>query len=96
MKVFALILAALAVGTVASLAHSQERQVAEKDKKWTCTVPSHAQLISAHYTGGKWANIHIAPFNSGGSYQATRDGDVAKGVTANGTEFTCTVASPSS
>lgn len=88
---FAFSLTVLAVCSLTTPVLAQQAQADEKDKKWTCAVPSHVQLISAHYTGGKWASIHIAPFSSGGSYQVTREGDVAKGVTANGTEFVCTV-----
>ena len=57
-------------------------------KKWVCTVPSHAQLISYSYDGGNWANIHLAPYSSGGSYRVTKSGAEATGTTGNGTPFT--------
>jgi|APDOM4702015118_1054815.scaffolds.fasta_scaffold01614_5 hypothetical protein len=84
--------AGLAALIVVGAAAAQEKQPAEKPKKWVCSIPSGVQLISYHYTGGDWANIHIAPFNTGGSYRVKRDGDdKVVGTTANGTEFVCTL-----
>ena len=68
---------------------AQKQDEKQPEKKWVCTVPSHAQLISFYYTGGDWAQIHIAPYSSGGSYKVTKVDGVATGTTANGTEFTC-------
>ena len=65
-------------------------QKQDGSKKWICTVPSDAQLISYRYTGGNWADIHIAPFQSGGSYRiAKKDDTMVTGTTENGTPFTC-------
>jgi hypothetical protein len=56
--------------------------------KWTCTAPG---LVSATYTGGKTAFVHLSGFSSGGYYNATQsaDGKSATGKTQNGTAFTC-------
>lgn len=90
--------ARMAIATLlVSSALAQGQQPAETPKKWVCSIPSGVQLISYHYTGGDWANIHIAPFNSGGSYRVKREGDErVVGMTANGTEFVCTVEAPKS
>lgn len=83
----------VAFAAVATLSFVGVAVAQEKPKKWVCTVPSGVHLISYQYTGGDWASIHIAPFNSGGSYRVKRDGDdKVVGVTANGTEFVCTLA----
>ena len=64
------------------------KQVPEKvvAKKWVCEAPN---MISFDYSGGAWANIHLSPYSSGGSYQVVKDGSTATGVTANGTKFVC-------
>jgi hypothetical protein len=59
---------------------------AESQGAWKCTAPG---LISGSYDGGTSAYIHLQGFSSGGSYAVTKNGNVATGVTANGTRFTC-------
>jgi hypothetical protein len=54
--------------------------------KWSCSAQG---LVSGSYSGGDWANIHIQPFSSGGSYRVQKNGNIATGVTANGTPFRC-------
>jgi hypothetical protein len=55
-------------------------------KSWKCSAPG---LVSGSYAGGATAYIHLQGFSSGGTYSVTRKGNVATGVTANGTRFTC-------
>lgn len=57
------------------------------EAKWVCTAQN---LASARYTGGDWANIHLAQYSSGGSYKILEKTElVAKGVTKDGTPFEC-------
>ncbi|MFT0859701.1 hypothetical protein [Ancylobacter sp. G4_0304] len=53
---------------------------------WTCEAPG---LRTAKYDGGAKAYVHLDGFSRGGNYAVTRKGNVATGVTANGTSFTC-------
>jgi hypothetical protein len=55
-------------------------------KSWKCSATG---LVSGSYDGGATAYIHLQGFSSGGTYSVTRKGNVATGVTANGTRFTC-------
>jgi hypothetical protein len=75
---FAAVLAASAVILFAAPAESQGA--------WKCSATG---LISGSYDGGSSAYIHLQGFPSGGSYAVTKNGNVATGVTANGTRFTC-------
>ncbi|MES2280366.1 MAG: hypothetical protein V4542_03055 [Pseudomonadota bacterium] len=57
------------------------------EARWVCTAQN---LASARYTGGDWANIHLAQYSSGGSYKIIEKTElVAKGVTKDGTPFEC-------
>lgn len=57
--------------------------------KWQCSAQG---LVNAHYTGSNHAKIHLKGYRSGGKYAVTKNaaGTEAKGVTGNGTPFTCT------
>lgn len=59
---------------------------AQSGKQWKCSAPG---LVSSSYTGGSTAYIHLSGFATGGTYPVTKKGNVATGVTANGTKFTC-------
>lgn len=59
---------------------------AQSGKAWKCSAPG---LVSGSYSGGSTAYIHLSGFSTGGTYPVTRKGNVATGVTANGTKFTC-------
>jgi len=59
---------------------------AQSKSTWKCTAPG---LVSASYNGGSTAYINLSGFSHGGTYPVTRKGNVATGVTANGTKFTC-------
>lgn len=76
---FTLSLAVAATGSAGSAAAAT----------WTCTAPG---LLGFQYSGGGSAYIHLAPFQTGGTYAVTlaKDGKSAVGKTANGTRFTCT------
>lgn len=56
--------------------------------KWTCTAPG---LVTARYTGGSTAYVHLSRYTSGGSYPVVKNasGNVATGKTADGTDFVC-------
>lgn len=57
------------------------------EARWVCTAQN---LVSARYTGGDWANVHLSPYASGGSYKIMEKTElVAKGVTRDGTPFEC-------
>jgi hypothetical protein len=56
-------------------------------KQWKCEANN---LINSNYTGGDYAMIHLAPYESGGRYKVTKEGSTATGTTANGTKFVCT------
>lgn len=57
------------------------------EAKWVCTAPN---MVSGRYTGGDWAFIHLAAYQSGGSYKIVEKSDTAvKGVTKDGTSFEC-------
>ena len=57
------------------------------EAKWACTAPS---IVSGRYTGGDWAFIHLAAYQSGGSYKLLEKGEsVVKGMTKDGTLFEC-------
>lgn len=53
---------------------------------WKCSARG---LVSASYSGGSSAYIHLKGFSSGGTYSVTKRGKVATGTTKNGTKFTC-------
>ncbi len=57
-------------------------------KKWACGAPG---LISAYYSGGNTASVHLQGFQTGGTYAVTKNaaGTEATGKTANGTTFVC-------
>jgi hypothetical protein len=75
--VYAAALAAVAVVASAAIAQG---------KPWKCTATG---LVSGSYEGGATAYIHLEGFSKGGTYPVTKKGNVATGVTANGTKFTC-------
>ena len=57
------------------------------EAKWVCTAPN---MVSGRYTGGDWAFIHLAAYQSGGSYKLLEKSEsVVKGVTKDGTPFEC-------
>ena len=57
------------------------------DAKWVCSAPN---MVSGRYTGGDWAFIHLAAYQSGGSYRLLEKSvSVVKGVTKDGTPFEC-------
>lgn len=57
------------------------------EAKWVCTAPN---MVSGRYTGGDWAFIHLAAYQSGGSYRLLEKSEfVVKGVTKDGTPFEC-------
>lgn len=58
----------------------------QSSKPWKCTAPG---LVNGSYSGGSTAYIHLSGFSTGGTYPVKRKGNVATGVTANGTKFTC-------
>ena len=74
---YAAALAATAVAVGAAVAQG---------KPWKCTATG---IVSGSYDGGATAYIHLDGFSKGGSYPVTKKGNVATGVTANGTKFTC-------
>ncbi len=53
---------------------------------WKCTAPA---LKNSDYQGGATAYIHLQAYSSGGYYPVTKNGNVATGVTKDGTKFTC-------
>lgn len=53
---------------------------------WSCSARG---IVSGSYSGGSSAYIHLAGYNTGNDYPATRRGNVASGVTKDGTHFTC-------
>ena len=57
-----------------------------KPQSWTCTASG---LQASEYKGGNSAYIHIVGFDTGGYYPVQKKGNVATGLTANGTKFTC-------
>lgn len=59
---------------------------AQSGKPWKCTARG---LVSGSYNGGSTAYIHLSGFSTGGTYPVKKKGNVATGVTANGTKFTC-------
>ena len=58
----------------------------ETQKKWACQAPN---LVTANYTGGGYAYVHLSGFTTGGNYPVVKNGSIATGTTANGTKFTC-------
>jgi hypothetical protein len=54
---------------------------------WNCSAPG---IKSAEYGGGDVATIQLASDKAGGVYTVTRvDAKTARGVTSNGTPFSC-------
>jgi hypothetical protein len=49
--------------------------------------------VTARYTGGSTAYVHLSRYTSGGNYTAVKDpsGKKATGKTADGTDFACTL-----
>jgi hypothetical protein len=80
------ILLSIVVPALAASAAVLFAQPAASQGAWKCSAPG---LISGNYDGGSTAYIHLQGFPSGGSYAVTKSGNVASGVTANGTRFTC-------
>ena len=69
--------------TIALLAGSAVPSLAES---WSCSAPG---LVSGSYGGGGSAYIHLTGYGTGNDYPVTRQGNVASGVTKDGTRFTC-------
>ncbi|MDE1567716.1 hypothetical protein [Aquabacter sediminis] len=67
------------------LASAQTKQDA-KPVTWTCSASG---LQASEYKGGDAAYIHLVGFSSGNYYPVEKKGNVASGVTSNGTKFTC-------
>lgn len=70
----------VSLSPVVALAQSGQPQA------WTCTASG---LKASEYKGGSSAYIHLVGYDTGGYYAVEKKGNVATGVTANGTKFTC-------
>jgi len=79
MKFVLLAVAALALGGCATTGDGAN---------WKCVATG---LVNATYDGSDSAMIHLQGYSSGGYYQVTKnaEGTEAKGITKNGTPFTC-------
>lgn len=75
-----------AVAWIALVAPAAAQAQSGKPQSWTCSASG---LQASEYKGGDSAYIHLVGFNSGGYYPVVKKGNVATGVTANGTKFTC-------
>ncbi len=60
-------------------------------ESWACSAPG---IVSGSYGGGGSAYIHLTGYSTGNDYPVTRQGNVASGVTKDGTHFTCRMTGP--
>jgi hypothetical protein len=61
----------------------------EPQKKWICDADGLGEF---RYSGDEWAYIRLNAFSRGHDYPVKKEvnGEVARGVTQNGTPFVCT------
>ena len=59
---------------------------AQAQAGWTCSAKG---LVDYKFDGGGCATIHLKPYPYGNCYDVSIKGNVATGVTSDGTPFTC-------